>query len=180
MSPAEQFANQELEYVSITDERVRLHERNPNEGDVGAISQSIEANGFVGAILVQRSSGRIVAGNHRYLAARALGMETIPVMWIDVDDTTATRLLLADNRLTRLGHFQEDSLTMLLAELAQAEALEGSGFDYDDLDLLLARLNDDAEPPPPPTFKCSITFSTQDERDEAVRRLQDMGYAVKV
>lgn len=45
------------------------HPQNANEGDVGAIVESIDENGFFGAVLVQASTGRILAGKHRWASA---------------------------------------------------------------------------------------------------------------
>jgi len=77
---------------------LRPHPRNPREGDIGAIHQSINNNGFYGSILAQQSTGFILAGNHRWQAMLQAGATEIPVTWIDVDDDHALRILLADNR----------------------------------------------------------------------------------
>lgn len=174
------IANQQYETVNINDGRLTLHPRNPNTGDIGAIAESINANGFAGAILAQQTTGHIVAGNHRYIAAQQLGMTEVPVIWLNITDNQALRLLVADNELTRKGTFHEDQLTMVLAELASHNELEGSGFDGDDLDDLLNKLNeDDTKPPTPPSYRIALTFPNAEERDQAMRDLQDAGYACK-
>ena len=69
------------------------------------------------------------------------GIDEVPVCWVDVDDETALRLLLADNRTTRLGRDDENVLAELLAELANSEAgLVGTGYDGDFLDELISDL----------------------------------------
>lgn len=113
---------------------------NPRRGDVEAIAESIRSNGFAGVIFVQKSSGWICKGNHTTEAAILLGMPLVPVCEIDVDDATARRLLLADNRAADLGYYDNDELTALLADLAQADALDGSLYSAADLDVLLATL----------------------------------------
>ncbi len=80
------------------------------------------------------------------------GATEIPVTWVDVDDDAALRIMLADNRTARLGHDDDAALAELLKELADDGGLEGSGYDNDDLDELLADLNPnfmptDEEPP---------------------------------
>ena len=120
---------------------VQPHPRNPRQGDVGAIHQSIEANGFYGHIVAQRSSGHILAGNHRWIAAKQAGAKRIPVTWVDVDDDHALRILLADNRTNDLATYDDTSLAQLLIEIQEAVGdLTGTGYDGDDLDDLLARL----------------------------------------
>ena len=120
---------------------VQPHPRNPRQGDVGAIHQSIEANGFYGHIVAQRSSGHILAGNHRWIAAKQAGAKRIPVTWVDVDDDHALRILLADNRTNDLASYDDTSLAQLLVEIQEATGgLAGTGYDGDDLDDLLASL----------------------------------------
>ena len=127
---------------------LKPHPRNVNEGDFGAIQESIEANGFFGRIVVNRRTKHILAGNHRYAVAKSLGFEKLPVEWVDCDDETELRILLADNRTARLGHDNEAALAALLAELAATErGLPGTGFDGEDLDRLIADLAGTAPTP---------------------------------
>lgn len=138
--------NQALEQVPVA--TLRLHPRNVNQGDVGAIHESIEANGFYGAVIAQRSTGYVLAGNHRLQAAQHAGAAEVPVIWVDVDDTEALRILLADNRTTRLGHDDPQALAELLQEiLADAGTLQGTGYDGDALDELLRDLEPKAPEP---------------------------------
>jgi len=117
---------------------LNLNPDNPRQGDVGAIVESIEANGFVGSIVAQCSTGNVLAGNHRLIAAKALGMTKVPVHWVDVDDESARRIMLADNRTSDLASYDEAALTAILADMAQLDQLAGTGFDGDDVDLLIA------------------------------------------
>lgn len=133
--------NQTVETVAIG--ALSPHPRNVNQGDIGAIHQSIEVNGFWGTVVAQRSTGHILAGNHRWMAAKQSGAEEIPVAWVDVDDEAALRILLADNRTTRLGHDDPQGLADLLKELLDSTGtLDGTGFDPDDLDELLADIGE--------------------------------------
>lgn len=131
--------NQSIEAVPIAD--LKLHPRNANRGDVGAISESIAANGFWGTIVAQRSTGYVLAGNHRLEAAKESGAAEVPVAWVDVDDEAALRILLADNRTTRLGEDEPEALVDLLRELAETDAgLAGTGFGDDDLAAIIQGL----------------------------------------
>jgi 16S rRNA G966 N2-methylase RsmD len=122
-------------------DEIRPSPENVNLGDVGAISQSMEANGFFGSVLVQESSAEIICGEHRWRAAKALGAQDIPVTYLDVDDDRARRIRLADNRTARLGADDPARLASLLQELAATPAgLAGTGWDGDALDELLAEL----------------------------------------
>lgn len=131
--------NTAVETVAVS--KLREHPANPRQGDVGAVSQSIEANGFFGTLVVQRSSGYVLAGNHRLKAARALGMDALPVAYVDVDDERAMRILLADNRTSDLGDYDRDALADLLEHLASTDSgLSGTGYDGDALDEMLVDL----------------------------------------
>jgi ParB-like chromosome segregation protein Spo0J len=130
------------EYILLEVNAVKPHPRNVNQGDVGAVVESIHANQFYGAVVVQKSTGLIIAGKHRWLAAKECGLEKIPAIVVDVDDVAAKRIMLVDNRTTRLGHDDDAALMELLKELTeQTGTLEGTGFDGDDLDELLKELS---------------------------------------
>ena len=64
---------------------LKHHPQNVNEGDIDAIVESIERNGFFGSVLVNKRTNHILAGNHRVLAAKRLGFISVPVTWIDGD-----------------------------------------------------------------------------------------------
>lgn len=130
----------DVERVALSE--LTQHPANPRMGDVGAIAESIEANGFYGVVVAQRSTGRILAGNHRVRAAEVLGLTELPVIYLDVDDDRALRILLADNRTNDLASYDDAGLVDLLADLAQTQdGLTGTGYDGDVLDELLADLD---------------------------------------
>lgn len=134
--------NQQKYFVrSVSD--LTPHPSNPRQGDVGSIHESIDVNGFYGALIVQKSTGHVLAGNHRLKAAVASGAETVPVIEVDCDDETATRILIADNRTNDVASYDNDALANLLKELASTSGLAGTGFDGDDLDQLLGDIDAD-------------------------------------
>jgi len=115
---------------------VRPHPDNPNNGDEFEISVSIEVNGMYRPVEAQLSTGFILAGNTTYAACMALGSLRIPVIWLDVDDETALRILLGDNQLARLARMDAGLERPLLQTLLDTELkLLGTGY---------------PEPPPPP------------------------------
>ena len=89
-----QLSQQDYETVPVG--RIQPHPDNARRGNLPLIRESIRTNGFVGACVVQRSTGNILVGNHRYLAAIEEGFAEIPVVWVDKSDGEARRLLLAD------------------------------------------------------------------------------------
>ena len=118
--------------------KVRPADRNPNNGDVEAIAESIIINGFQVPVIARRDTGEIVAGNHRYYALLRLGASHVPVIWTDMDDLAAARFLVADNRLARLGRDDPAELLAMLTEISAASpiGLAGTGFESDFIDYL--------------------------------------------
>ena len=128
--------NADVEHVNI--DNLKPHPRNPRKGDINAIQESINNNGFYGSVIAQKSTGYILAGNHRWQAMQQAGANTIPVTWIDVDDDHALRILLADNRTNDLATYNDADLATLLEELVnETGTLAGTGFNDDELDNLL-------------------------------------------
>lgn len=84
------------------------HPQNPRRGNLAAIVASIRSNGWFGVLVAQRSTRYVLAGNHRLAAAIELGYATVPVQWLDCDDRTALRILLADNRTSDLARYSDD------------------------------------------------------------------------
>lgn len=134
----------DLEDLLVPIDKIASHPDNPRNGDVDAIAESIAINGFIAPIIAQRSTGYILAGNHRYYALSQMGSQVAPVVWVDVDDTAATRYLLADNRTADLGQYDNSALLGLLKELDSHEALLGSG--YNDMDIKMLQAIEDTLP----------------------------------
>lgn len=117
----------------------KLHPKNPRIGDVDAIAESIRSNGFYGVVVVQKSTGYILAGNHRVKAAFDIDPEfEVPVTAVDVTDDKAMRILLADNRTSDLGTYD---LKMLIENLSEVQDFGGTGYDQEDLVSLLHDLS---------------------------------------
>lgn len=117
---------------------------NPRQGDVGAIVTSLRRFGQLKPVVVQRSSNHIAAGNHVWKAAKELGWTHIAANRVDLSDWEARAYLLADNRMSDLGTYDETIMAEMLKEIAAAGDLEGTGFDGEDVDDLLAKI--DQEP----------------------------------
>jgi hypothetical protein len=132
------------DYELVDVSTLELHPENARRGNLDRLEESIRTNGFYGALVVQKATRHIVVGNHRYQAAVNVGIEQIPVLWVDVDDQQARKLLLVDNRSNDVASYDDDLLIDLL-RLTQAEGgLEGSGYndiDLEDLERLLTPPN---------------------------------------
>lgn len=113
--------------------RLKPHPSNPRRGDVPAIMRSLERFGQVKPLIVQRSTGYVVAGNHTLEAAKRLGWAKVNILVKDLDDDAARAYLLADNRTGDKATYDETELYDLLSKTLD---LEGTGYDIDDLETL--------------------------------------------
>ena len=126
---------------SLTDllvpiDTIQQHPENYNNGDVEAIMESIEVNGMYRPLYVQKSTGYIVAGNHTWLACKMLEAEMIPVVYVDLDDHQARKILVADNRIAALARPDDAQLLNLLDRVALDTGLAGTGFTETDVEAL--------------------------------------------
>jgi ParB-like chromosome segregation protein Spo0J len=127
----------EIGHLAVPISTLSPYPNNPRRGNVDAIAASLTAHGQYRPILA-RSTGVVLAGNHTLAAAQQLGWQEIAAVQIDVDDETATRIVLADNRTADLGTIDDADLLTLLSELADTDAaLVGTGYTLDDLGALL-------------------------------------------
>lgn len=98
--------------------------RNPQHlkpATMARLKESVERDGFVAPILVRPINGgryEVVSGNHRFMAARELGYETVPAVVKEMNDATAQRLALNLNLIH--GDPTAEQLAPFLAELDDA------------------------------------------------------------
>jgi hypothetical protein len=140
-------------YEQVALGKLKPHPLNPRRGNLELVKESMRVNGLFGALLVQRSTSYVLAGNHRLLAAQELGFEKVPVIWVDVDDSRAQRIMLADNRTSDLASYDQEALAQLLDGLVNEDPenqhpLQGTGYDEAALAQLLSQLEpqDDWKP----------------------------------
>lgn len=109
---------------------VTPHPENPRVGNVEKIRESLREFGQYKPIVVQQSTGYVLAGNHTRKALIAEGATAIDAVFRDVDDEEARRILLADNRTSDVGGYDSAGLLALLGGLPD---LAGTGYTPDDL-----------------------------------------------
>jgi DNA modification methylase len=116
---------------------------------VAKIAASMSEFGFTNPILVEESTGEIIAGHGRLAAAMKLGLKKAPVIPLShLSDAQRRAYVLADNKLAELAGWDH----ALLAEEMRALDVEGFdldliGFSDDELAGLLAGPEDAAPPP---------------------------------
>jgi len=129
-----------IEEVAV--EALRPDPANPRHIDdveLEALTRSIREFGFVQPVLARRADSTIGGGHQRLVAARRLGMETVPVMWLELDVEQSRLLGLALNRIG--GDWDEQLLARLVADLGHSVDLSLSGFGEDELQDLLRSLD---------------------------------------
>lgn len=109
---------------------------NAREGDVGAICESLVMNGQYRPVVARRQDGMVLIGNHTTQAARMLGWEQVAVIWLDVDDETAIKIALADNRTADVAGYDPQALRDLLLEIDGD--FVGTAWGADEVDEFLA------------------------------------------
>lgn len=116
--------------------------KNPrkNDGAIAKVAESIRRFGFAAPIVARRESKEIIAGHTRWKAAKRLGLERVPVRFVDLSEAEAHALALADNRLGEIAEWDTPELKTLLTELDEATAVIAG---WDELDL--AKLGAEAE-----------------------------------
>jgi len=92
--------------------------RKHSDEQVAQLAASIREFGFNNPVLVDKENG-IIAGHGRVLAARKLGLESVPCLRLDhLTETQRKAYILADNRLAELGGgWDEEMLGIELADL---------------------------------------------------------------
>ena len=168
-----------FEWVSV--DKLKHHPDNPRRGNIEAIRESIRAHGVTRPIVVSRRTMHVLAGNHTLKAAKAEGLARIPVVLLDdLSRVQERKILLADNRTSDLGDYDNEALAQLLQEVKDADGLTGTAYDEAAFDALLEGLTPadadewgdafsavpDGDKPP---FQ-AMTFTLHDSQAEIVER----------
>ena len=125
--------------------------RTHSETQVAEIAGSIREFGFVNPVLIAED-GTLIAGHGRVLAARLLGMDTVPTITLTgLSDNQRRALVLADNRIALNAGWDESLLALELGDLKEAGFDLGiMGFEDGELDRLLAGTEGEEEGSTPP------------------------------
>jgi len=172
----------EIRYEDLDD--IIGADNNPKDHDLGVLYQSMQRFGFTNPIIMNESTGKLLAGHGRLQTLQMMKdngedapkridvvkdieddrIETwyVPVLYgVSIDNVSeAQAYLIADNRLTELGGWKPmdlmDSLTEIIEETGN---LDGTGYDLDDVETILGDMEST-------TFDVSETMSELDEETE--------------
>ena len=126
-------------WVDIDD--VTPWDENPrnNEAAIAPVAASIKRFGFASPLIVRKADNVVIAGHTRLLAARSLGLDRVPVRFMDLDPADARLLAIVDNKSGEVAEWDDDALGALLGDMDDfdLELLLDTGFSEEDLEALL-------------------------------------------
>lgn len=176
------MAELEIRYEDLDD--IISADSNPKDHDLGVLYQSMKRFGFTNPIIMNESTGKLLAGHGRLQTLQMMKdngddapkridvakdieddrIETwyVPVLYgVSIDNVSeAQAYLIADNRLTELGGWKPmdlmDNLTEILEETGN---LDGTGYDLDDVEDILSDMEST-------TFDVSDSITELDDEKE--------------
>jgi len=126
--------------------------RTISPAQLAALSRSVAEFGMVDPILVRKEDRVVIGGHQRLEVAKALGLATVPVVFLCLSEHQASLLNLALNKIS--GEWDWEQLGQLLTELRDLPEVDVSlsGFDTEELEDLLAELEAQQAAPEAPDF----------------------------
>lgn len=156
-----------IDYWPLDD--VKVADWNPKDHEADLIAASIAAHGFVGGVIIDERTGKLVAGHGRrdeLLRARAAGEDPpegiqvvdgtwmVPVQrgWRSKTKRQAEQFIVADNATTAAAGFDAAALGPRLEDWAERGELDQGGYTpAAAADLFAGLAGDQPEPDEPPT-----------------------------
>lgn len=130
-------------------ERTRLVPwgNNPRVNDEAAkeVAKAIKRLGFGAPIVARSADNMVIAGHTRLKAAEMLGLDRVPVRFVDLDPADARLMAIADNKLGEKADWNIPKLGDVLSEFSFDDA-EIAGFGKRELDKLAGEAGASADP----------------------------------
>lgn len=113
--------------------------RQIGKSELEALTRSIGEFGLVDPIIARRDDKIVIGGHQRLQAARKLGLQTVPVIFLDIDESKARLLNVALNKIS--GEWDDELLARLLDNLGDQVDPTLTGFDESEIEGLLKTLD---------------------------------------
>ena len=120
--------NRQIEIVSM--DEITPYENNPrnNENAISKVVESISEFGFTNPILLDNNN-IIIAGHTRYEAAKVLGLDEVPCIYLDdLSEEQIKAYRLVDNKTSEFASWDFNALSKELAEIGGS--IDMSLFDF--------------------------------------------------
>jgi len=115
-----------------------------NKAAIKHVAESISRFGFASPIIARAADKMIIAGHTRYEAAKELGLDKVPVRYLDLDPADSKLLALADNKTAEIADWDTEKLEQVMQEiLDEGLTLEGLGWTDDELQDIVQELKDE-------------------------------------
>ena len=125
---------QDVQIAQVGIDDLRPDPANPRrigDEELESLTRAIREFGFVDPIIARKEDKTVIGGHQRLVAARRLGLKTVPVVYVDLSQEQARLLNLSLNKIS--GSWDQELLARLLADLDQSP----------DVDLTLTRFGED-------------------------------------
>lgn len=173
-----------IEQISI--DKLTPYERNPRKNDhaVEQIAKAINQFGFRVPILA-KSDGLIIDGHLRLKAAKFLGLETVPVIYLD--DLTPAQIKAFRLNINKMAELAEWDNELLQSELSELVDL---GFDisvtgFENIEpfepnFLPGTEEDQGKLDQKESWTVTVVLNNEDDQQSLFVELRDRGFKVKV
>ena len=143
--------------------------RRISDAEMEALTRSVREFGLVDPIIARNEDHTVIGGHQRLLAARRLGLKSVPVVYLDITKEKARLLNVALNKIS--GDFDQELLARLLADLGTTPDLDLtlSGFEEKEIKQLLKGLEARDKRERPEAFDLDAALRSAYENPRAQR-----------
>lgn len=131
------------EEVEIATKALRANPNNPRKHDddqITRLAASLQRDGQTKPLLARRENQMIIAGHGVHQAAQLVGLETLKVVLLDVDQPTADRIMLGDNRHSDQSTNDNERVVALLRGIDAADWM-ATGYSDTEVEKLFSKLD---------------------------------------
>jgi hypothetical protein len=133
------------EVVELDTTSLQVNPRNPRkhaEEQIRRLMASLRTDGQTKPVVARRANRMLIAGHGVHEAATRIGLDQISVVLLDVDQKTADRIMLGDNRFSDLSTSDRGRVAELLREI-EAEEFMATGFSVEEAEQIFQAVGAD-------------------------------------
>ena len=173
---------EEVAAVFVDIQTIHPHPDNPrmNQDAIDSVADSIRKFKFGSPIVARQEDRVIIAGHTRYAASLKLGLEKVPVRFLDLDPVDAKLLMIADNKLGEKAQWDFMKMKDIFAEIKDIsdDDIQAIGFSVEEFNgILESDFNFDFnETNPEDNWNDDSTDPDYDDDDETRLRVIQLYY----